>query len=156
METFSGRGEKMIRLMLTLLMALNCSPLFAKIDLLPFRDNAQEMQWREITQSLRCPKCQNSSIADSDAMIADDMRIKVFELQQQGKSRQQIIEYMTVRYGEFVSYQPPVTGSTIILWLVPFAILLAGGILIFRRSQSQRYSGDAESVHYGDKKDPMP
>ncbi|MCS2164222.1 cytochrome c-type biogenesis protein [Scandinavium manionii] len=124
----------MKRLILILLLGLNCHPLFAKIDIFPFRSNTQEREWREITQSLRCPKCQNSSIADSDAMIAEDMRRKVFALQLQGKSRQEIIDYMTLRYGEFVTYQPPVTPVTLILWLGPLLILLGGGIIIVRRT----------------------
>ncbi|HAV1788639.1 TPA: cytochrome c-type biogenesis protein CcmH [Enterobacter hormaechei subsp. xiangfangensis] len=136
-------------LMLMLMLMLHSFPLFAQIDILPFRSNAQQAEWREITQSLRCPKCQNSSIADSDAMIADDMRRKVFELQQKGESKAQIIDYMTLRYGEFVTYQPPVTGPTLVLWLGPIFILLMGCIVIIRRTRFRASSAnDSASAHH--------
>ncbi|MFK3663266.1 cytochrome c-type biogenesis protein [Scandinavium sp. NPDC088450] len=136
-------------LMLMLMLALHSFPLFAQIDILPFRSNAQQAEWREITQSLRCPKCQNSSIADSDAMIAEDMRRKVFELQQKGESKAQIIDYMTLRYGEFVTYQPPVTGSTLVLWLGPVFILLMGSMVIIRRTRFKASSvNDSASAHH--------
>ncbi|MBV4411855.1 cytochrome c-type biogenesis protein CcmH [Enterobacteriaceae bacterium YMB-R22] len=98
----------------------------AAIDTYAFKDEAQEQQFRQLTEQLRCPKCQNNSIADSNAMIASDMRQKVYELQQQGQSKQQIIDYMVARYGHFVTYDPPLTPSTLILWLLP-ALFIAGG-----------------------------
>ena len=64
----------------------------AAIDTFTFKDEAQEQQFRELTEQLRCPKCQNNSIADSNAMIASDMRLKVYELMQQGQSKQQIVD----------------------------------------------------------------
>ena len=84
-----------------------------------FKDEAQEQAFREITSQLRCPKCQNNSIADSNAMIAADMRQKVYELMQQGKTKGQIVDYMVARYGHFVSYEPPLTAGTVLLWLGP-------------------------------------
>ena len=66
--------------------------LWASIDTLQFDSVAQEEQYRDLTASLRCPKCQNNSIADSNAMIAADMRLKVYQLMKQGQSRQQIID----------------------------------------------------------------
>lgn len=113
-----------------LVMALMCLLLVghaqAAIEAWHFRNETQEQQFRDITSGLRCPKCQNTSIADSDAMIAADMRQKVFELLQQGQSPSQITAYMVSRYGNFVSYQPPVTASTLPLWLVPGLFILAG------------------------------
>ncbi|WP_054687405.1 cytochrome c-type biogenesis protein CcmH [Pantoea sp. SGAir0180] len=115
--------------------------LWAAIDTYAFDSVAQEEQYRDITASLRCPKCQNNSIADSNAMIAADMRLKVYQLMKQGQTRQQILDYMVARYGNFVSYQPPVTPPTVILWLGP-ALFVAGGagVIVWRSRQRKTCS----------------
>ncbi|TNV18042.1 tetratricopeptide repeat protein [Buttiauxella sp. B2] len=115
----------------------------AAIDTFQFKDEAQEQQFRQLTEQLRCPKCQNNSIADSNAMIASDMRLKVYELQQQGKTRQQIIDYMVERYGNFVTYEPPLTPATIVLWVLPVLFILGGAGVIVMRSRKRR-------VHFSD------
>lgn len=115
----------------------------AAIDTFQFKDEAQEQQFRQLTEQLRCPKCQNNSIADSNAMIASDMRLKVYELMQQGKTKQQIIDYMVQRYGNFVTYEPPLTPATIILWVLPGLFILGGAVVIVMRSRKRR-------VHFSD------
>ncbi|RPH29539.1 cytochrome c biogenesis protein CcmH [Buttiauxella warmboldiae] len=115
----------------------------AAIDTFKFQDEAQEQQFRQLTEQLRCPKCQNNSIADSNAMIASDMRLKVYELMQQGKTKQQIIDYMVQRYGHFVTYEPPMTPATIILWVLPVLFILGGAGVIVLRSRKRR-------VHFSD------
>lgn len=121
----------------------------AAIDTYQFKDEAQEQQFRQLTEQLRCPKCQNNSIADSNAMIASDMRLKVYELMQQGKSKQQVIDYMVDRYGNFVTYEPPVTASTIILWVLPVLFILGGlGVIVVRSRRGRVYfseEGDDEA-----------
>jgi cytochrome c-type biogenesis protein CcmH len=107
----------------------------ASSDAWHFENEAQEQQFRELTTQLRCPKCQNNSIADSNSMIATDMRQKVYELMQEGQTRQQVIDYMIDRYGYFVTYEPPVTPVTVLLWLLPALFLLVGGGMIFRRAR---------------------
>ncbi|CNI64730.1 cytochrome c-type biogenesis protein [Yersinia vastinensis] len=108
---------------------------FAAIDTYTFSTEAQEQQYRELTEQLRCPKCQNNSIADSNAIIAADMRGKVYELQQQGQSKQQIIDYMVARYGNFVTYEPPVTAATLILWVGPALFVLIGAVIVVLRAR---------------------
>lgn len=108
------------------------------IDTWQFKNEAQEQAFREVTSQLRCPKCQNNSIADSNAMIAADMRLKVYELQQQGQSKEQIVAYMVARYGNFVSYSPPVTPSTLVLWAGPALFALLGGAVIILRSRQRK------------------
>lgn len=107
----------------------------AAIETWQFDSAAQEQHYRELTASLRCPKCQNNSIADSNAMIAADMRLKVYQLLKQGQNKQQITQYMIDRYGNFVTYQPPVTPSTLILWAGPLLFIIAGALVIFLRSR---------------------
>lgn len=100
--------------LLSLLLGLILSwGVLATIDTYRFSSVEQEQQYRALTEQLRCPKCQNNSIADSNATIAADMRAKVYELMQQGYSKQQIVDYMVARYGNFVTYEPPVTAATI-------------------------------------------
>lgn len=91
----------------------------------------------ELTNELRCPKCQNQNIADSDAMIAVDLRRKVYELLQKDYDRGQVIDYMKQRYGDFVHYQPPVNPMTIWLWLLPvlFIFVALAGVIITRKRQ---------------------
>lgn len=109
---------------------------FAAIEALHFRSNAEEQTYHELTQELRCPQCQNNNIADSNALVATDMRAKVLELLQQGKTKTEIVDYMVARYGNFVTYDPPVTAGTIILWLAPLALLLIGVMMSLRRRKA--------------------
>ncbi|MTH46480.1 cytochrome c-type biogenesis protein CcmH [Intestinirhabdus alba] len=124
-----------MRFLLGVLMLVISASALATIDVMPFKDEAQEQQFRQLTEQLRCPKCQNNSIADSNSMIATDLRQKVYELMQEGKSRQEIIDYMVARYGNFVTYDPPLTPLTVLLWVMPIAAILAGGWVIFARSR---------------------
>lgn len=103
------------------------------IDALQFSSPTQEETYHQLTEQLRCPQCQNNSIADSNATIANDMRTKVFELLEQGKSKQEIVDYMVARYGHFVTYDPPLTFSTVLLWLLPIMLLFIGLGLFFKR-----------------------
>ena len=91
----------------------------------------------ELTKDLRCPKCQNQNIADSDAMIAVDLRRKVYELLQKDYDKDQVIDYMKQRYGDFVYYQPPVNPMTIWLWLLPvlFVFVALAAVVITRKRQ---------------------
>jgi len=125
----------MKRLMLLLVGMMLSASVWAAIDTLSFDSPQQEAQYRDLTASLRCPKCQNNSIADSNAMIAADMRKKVYTLMKQGQSRQQIIDYMVARYGNFVTYAPPVTPSTVILWAGPAIFVVLGALVIILRSR---------------------
>lgn len=116
------------------LTALFCSvSAWASIDVLNFTSLDQEKEYQQLTQELRCPQCQNNNIADSNATIAVDMRAKVFELLQEGKSKQQVVDYMVQRYGNFVTYDPPLTAATIMLWVLPLLLVLFGIALVLRR-----------------------
>lgn len=109
-----------------------------------FADPSQRKVFLELTAELRCPKCQNQNIADSDAPIAHDMRRKVYQLMQEGSDKPEVIGWMKDRYGDFVHYQPPVTPFTIWLWLLPvlFALLMA---FFFIRRRKPQYEDDIEA-----------
>ena len=128
-------------MLLTLLLA---APLQAAIDLYQFDDTAQQDRFHRLTEELRCPKCQNQSIADSDAEIARDMRERVARIIREGRSNEEIVQFFVARYGDFVSYRPPVNERTAILWVGPVALLILGGlgILLLARRASRRVEED--------------
>ena len=101
------------------------SPAYA-IDPLPFTDQKQEQRFQAVTAELRCLQCQNQNLADSDAGLAKDMRLQIFEMMQRGESDQQIKQYMIDRYGDFVIYSPPFNWQNSLLWLLPLLAALSG------------------------------
>lgn len=97
---------------------------------LVFDNNTLRERYQELTEKLRCPKCQNQSIAGSNSPIADDMRNKTYELLHLGYSDDQIVNYMVDRYTEFVIYQPRLNWGTAWLWLGPVLALMFGAVLV--------------------------
>ena len=122
---------------------------FAQQDRYQFDSNEQAVRFEELTKELRCPKCQNQNIADSDAVVAKDLRERVLALVKDGKTKDEIIDYMIDRYGYFVHYDPPVTPATLILWVLPVLIVIIGfGFIVIRQrkaSVKQTWS-DADEV----------
>lgn len=103
-----------------------------------FETEAQERQFRELINELRCPKCQNQSIADSDAPLALDLRERVYQMTRDGYTRNEILDFMRTRYGDFVHYKPPMNASTIILWAGPGLVLLIGVATVIGITRRQR------------------
>ena len=112
----------------------------AAIDTYEFANDAERDRFRELTKELRCPKCQNQDIADSNAPIATDLRREIFRMLGEGKSNQQIIDFMVDRYGEFVRYNPALTGKPAVLWFGPLGLLVGGvvviGVIVGRRRRT--------------------
>ena len=119
---------------------------FSAIDALNFSSPQQESDYHQLTQSLRCPQCQNNNIADSNATIAVDMRGKVFELLQEGKSKNDVVDYMVARYGNFVTYDPPMTASTLVLWIAPLLLVLLGVVFLLRRKPKAQSAVKSQDV----------
>ncbi|WP_413402783.1 cytochrome c-type biogenesis protein [Pseudoalteromonas sp. KJ71-7] len=110
---------------------------FAQQDRYQFDSNEQAVRFEELTKELRCPKCQNQNIADSDAVVAKDLRDRVLALVKDGKSKDEVIDYMIDRYGYFVHYDPPVTPATLILWVLPVLIVIIGfGFIVIRQRKA--------------------
>ena len=135
-----------MRLVLALLLWLAALPAFAqanqKADAAPlqFRDAAEETRFHDLAAELRCVMCQNQSLADSNALIALELRREVLDLIRAGKTDAQVKDHLVQRYGEFVLYKPRVEGRTWLLWLGPALILLAGAALVValvRRKSAQ-------------------
>ncbi len=89
-----------------------------------FDSPEQEQAYREISSQLRCPKCQNQSIADSDAELSEDLRFIVYQKLKAGDSKQEILNYMQKRYGDFVLYDPPVSPKNYVLWFMPIIVFI--------------------------------
>ncbi len=95
-------------------------------------DPALELRLKTLSQDLRCLVCQNTTLADSSAPLAEDLRQEIRKLMREGKSDQEVIDYLVARYGDFVLYKPPVNESTALLWFGPFLLLIVGGFVLFR------------------------
>jgi cytochrome c-type biogenesis protein CcmH len=95
------------------------------------QDEKLEARYRALTSELRCLVCQNESIADSHADLAKDLRNQVRAMLEQGKTDQEIMNYLTARYGDFVRFRPPLKPATVALWFGPFVLMaLGGGLLV--------------------------
>lgn len=116
-----------------------------------FKAPEQEFQYKELLEVLRCPKCQNQNIADSDATIAVDIRTKVYELTMSGKTQAEIIDYMVERYGDFVSYKPPVRSNTLLLWLLPVLIFIVSVIVFSLRAYQTKRNKSAQVSSFDEK-----
>ncbi|SIN76089.1 cytochrome c-type biogenesis protein [Salinivibrio sp. ES.052] len=134
----------MKRIMMFCLLCVSASLALANaIDVYQFESAEQEARFRTLTSELRCPKCQNNSIADSNAELAQDLRQKVHQMLQQGRSDDEIRSFMVARYGNFVTYNPPLTASTVILWLAPALVLMSGiGFVIVRSRRAKQTLND--------------
>ena len=135
----------MIRVMAALFVLAMSTAASAVIDghKYPFDDPEDAERFAALAEELRCPKCQNQNLADSNAPVAADLRNKVYELMQDGKSDQEVVDYLVARYGDFVRYTPPFRLDTVLLWLGPLLLFLAGLALV-RRTRQHQAAGIAE------------
>lgn len=108
-----------------------------------FGDAHRHERYLDLIEELRCLVCQNQSIAESDADLAADLRERVFEMIEQGESDEDILAYMTARYGAFVRYQPPFNAHTALLWGAPaFFALFAFTVLFFAIRRRRAAAGE--------------
>ncbi|MDI3322853.1 cytochrome c-type biogenesis protein CcmH [Pontibacterium granulatum] len=134
----------MIRWFTTLLLMVSVHAT-AAIDTYEFKDDETRQRFQHLTEELRCPKCQNQNLADSNSPIAKDLRHEVYRMLGEGETDQQIADFMVARYGEFVLYKPRKDLSTYLLWYGPFALLLVGVVVVFvmtRRTSSGNKTDD--------------
>jgi len=122
----------MKNIILGLLIFVYSNSNYAAIEAHQFDSAEQEATYKVLTEELRCLVCQNNNLADSNADLAKDLRLETYELVQKGKTRDEVVDYMVARYGDFVIYRPPVKASTFLLWFGPFILLLIILILLFK------------------------
>lgn len=114
-----------------------------------FDDPQKKEEFRSIIEQMRCLVCQNESLAGSNAELAMDLRREIYEMMQAGKGKDDVIEFMVARYGDFVLYDPPVKPSTYPIWFGPILLFMVGAVVLFRnlkkKSRSQETAlSDAE------------
>ena len=129
---------RIFRQVLALALLLVAGSAVAVIETYDFSDPELESRYQQLSAELRCPKCQNQNIADSNAPISQDLRKLLYQQLEQGASDQEILDYMVARYGEFVRYRPRFSGATAILWLAPALLLLAAVVVVFLSLRSRR------------------
>jgi cytochrome c-type biogenesis protein CcmH len=109
------------------------APAQAAIEAYEFDSPQMEADYNKLVAELRCLVCQNQNLAESDADLAQDLRRETYEMLQQGKTPQQVSEFMVARYGDFVLYRPQFKSSTYLLWLGPFLLLVVVLVIVVRR-----------------------
>lgn len=119
-------------ILLTLLLASALTPSYAETgqEIIQFDTVAQHERYQTLLKQLRCLVCQNQSLADSGAGLADDLRLAVETQIRSGANDQEIIEFMVSRYGDFVLYNPPLKKTTILLWFLPYILIGLGGVAV--------------------------
>lgn len=120
----------LVRSIVCLLALLAGTPAWAVIETYEFSSPELEQRYQDLSAELRCPKCQNQNIADSNAPIAQDLRKLLYQQLEEGASDEQIRDHMVARYGEFVRYRPSFSGATVVLWLAPALLLLAAAVVV--------------------------
>ncbi len=145
-NSFKAKLQRTAQVFALCLLFLPAVDLPAQVDTntaapLQFNDSAEERRFHALVSELRCVMCQNQSLADSNALIARDLRREVLELIRQGRSDAEVKQFLVARYGEFVLYQPRMTGKTWLLWFGPAVLLLAGVVWVARvvRKRSTRH-----------------
>jgi cytochrome c-type biogenesis protein CcmH len=127
----------MTRLLLCLLLLLSALGQ-AAAEVREFDNPVTEQRYRDLTATLRCPKCENQAIGDSESPIAGDMRERVYAQLQDGRSDKEILDFMVNRFGDYVLYNPRLEGRTYLLWGLPGALVLLGGLLMMYLVRSRR------------------
>jgi cytochrome c-type biogenesis protein CcmH len=120
----------------------------AAIEAYQFESAQMEADYIKLINELRCLVCQNQNLADSNADLAKDLRKQTYEMLMQGKSPDQVADYMVARYGDFVLYRPRLKRSTLLLWLGPFVLLLLVLVLVIRSMRKKQVlkPPDSESM----------
>jgi len=119
-------------LSLALLLLWLAGPALAAIEVYDFSDPALETRYYQLIEILRCPKCQNQNIKDSNAPLSADLRGRVHEMLEAGHSDSEIVEALVDRYGTFITYRPPLNALTLLLWFGPLLGVLLAGFLVAR------------------------
>lgn len=122
----------------------------AVVDIYQFDTASQRERYHQLSEELRCPKCQNQNLAGSDSQIAGDLRRELHRLLLEGKTDREIKTYMVDRYGEFVLYKPRLQKATLVLWVLPVVLFVAGifvlSVVVNRRRAKVAEQGEQEHV----------
>jgi cytochrome c-type biogenesis protein CcmH len=129
-------------LCLVALLCITSTSVLAAIDAYEFTDQKLQHRYRVLVEELRCPQCLNTNLSGSDSMIAKDLRREIYNMVQDGKTDDEIREFMYERYGDFILYRPSVNNRTMFLWFGPGILLLLGMWFIYRIISRRRVIED--------------
>jgi cytochrome c-type biogenesis protein CcmH len=127
----------MKRYLFTALVFISTS-LFAAIETYEFNNETDRNRFRQLSEELRCPKCQNQNLAGSNSAIAKDLKNELYRMVTAGQSTEQITTFMVERYGDFVLYKPKVNSMTYVLWYGPFALLGFGALVVLLLTRKKK------------------
>ncbi|CAM3475379.1 MULTISPECIES: cytochrome c-type biogenesis protein [Halomonas] len=121
-----------------LIMIVASSAAAGGIELRQFDDPVMQARYHDLTAAMRCPLCENQAIGDSNAPIAADMRDRVYQLLQEGRSDIEIVDYMVQRFGEYILYNPRLENRTYLLWGLPIALVMLGALVVLLMIRARR------------------
>ena len=134
---------------MTFLMSVFCfsaALTYAVVELERFDDPRLQKRYDQLIDELRCPKCQNQNLAGSDSSVSQDLRDRIRELLYEGKTNKEIKDYMVARYGDFVLYDPPKSGKTLLVWVMPVVLLILGAMIVVGVIRKAGKSADGDTV----------
>ncbi|QDF65570.1 heme lyase NrfEFG subunit NrfF [Shewanella sp. SNU WT4] len=134
---------KLSHLIMSAVLLVSAAVQATPIDTYEFKNQSNQQRALTLANELRCPQCQNQNLVDSNSPVARDLRLEVYKMVDEGKSDDQIVEFMTSRYGEFVLYKPRMEAKTYVLWLGPVLLLLIGLFIAFKFIRRQRIEPNA-------------
>ena len=129
--------KKILSLILLVQLFVSASVMAAPIETYKFDSPETEKVFHKLSEELRCLVCQNQNIAESNADLAKDLRLEIYTMLQEGKSEDEIVEFMVQRYGDYVLYRPPFKPMTWLLWFGPILIFALGLVFVVRFMKSQ-------------------
>lgn len=124
----------------------------AAIDTYEFADEQTRERFHQLNGELRCPKCQNQSLGDSNSPIATDLRREVYRLLKEGKSDREIKDFLVARYGEYILYRPELSSHTLMLWLAPVFLLLIGLVVVLVLVKRRRSTVQSATLDVNEQK----
>jgi cytochrome c-type biogenesis protein CcmH len=150
MSSTATELNRKVFLTLTSLIVLLCSLLlpnttYSQVDTFEFDTEEQQNRFRTLSDELRCPMCQNSSLSGSTGGVAEDLRREVHRMIMEGMSDSEIIQFMFERYGDFILFRPRLTAGTILLWFGPLLFLFIGGLFAFGIWRRARKISDSDT-----------
>ena len=125
--------------LISVFLLITQSNLYAQVDTFEFDNDEQQGRFRQLSNELRCPMCQNTNLSGSTGGVAEDLRREIHRMILEGMSNEEIEQFMFERYGDFIFYRPRLRAETILLWFGPLLFLIIGGFIaygIFRRANS--------------------
>ena len=134
-----GRIHRLILALMSVFLLVMQSYVSAQVDTFEFDNDEQQSRFRQLSDELRCPMCQNTNLSGSTGGVAEDLRREIHRMILEGMSNEEIEQFMFERYGDFIFYRPRLRAETVFLWFGPLMFLIMGGLVaysIFRRASS--------------------